>query len=80
MVGSPAMEGRLVGDGGFRTLPGFGAYANYPRGSTGEGLQAVHMSAAALSAFEFSWRARGYFQNKSPTGVLRASDSRSHAR
>ena len=51
---------------------GFGAYANYPRGSVGEGLQAVHMSAAPYRLANFRGRARGYFQNKAPSGVLRA--------
>jgi CO/xanthine dehydrogenase Mo-binding subunit len=53
-------------------VSGFGAYTNYPRGSTGEALQAVHMSAAPYRLPNFRGRARGYFQNKSPTGVLRA--------
>jgi carbon-monoxide dehydrogenase large subunit len=51
---------------------GFGAFANYPRGNTGEALQAVHMSAAPYRLRNFRGRARGYFQNKPPTGVLRA--------
>jgi carbon-monoxide dehydrogenase large subunit len=52
-------------------VSGFGAYANYPRGSVGEGLQAVHMSAAAYRLQNFRGQVRGYFQNKPPTGVLR---------
>jgi CO/xanthine dehydrogenase Mo-binding subunit len=51
---------------------GFGAYANYPRGSVGEALQAIHMSAAPYRLANFRGRAHGYFQNKAPTGVLRA--------
>ena len=53
-------------------VSGFGAYSNYPRGSVGEGLQAVHMSAAPYRLANFSGRLRGYFQNKPPSGVLRA--------
>jgi carbon-monoxide dehydrogenase large subunit len=53
-------------------VSGFGAYAAYPRGSVGEALQAVHMSAAPYRMPHFRGRARGYFQNKSPSGVLRA--------
>jgi carbon-monoxide dehydrogenase large subunit len=52
-------------------LSGFGAYSSYPRGSVGEALQAVHMSAAPYRLANFRGRARGYFQNKVPTGVLR---------
>jgi len=52
-------------------VSGFGAYANYPRGSTGEGLQTVHMSAAAYRLPNFRGQVRGYYQNKPPTGVLR---------
>jgi carbon-monoxide dehydrogenase large subunit len=51
---------------------GFGAYSAYPRGSVGEGLQAVHMSAAPYRLPHFRGRVRGYFQNKAPSGVLRA--------
>jgi carbon-monoxide dehydrogenase large subunit len=72
------IRGRLAVDAGGRllamdvsVLSGFGAYANYPRGSVGEGLQAVHMSAAAYRLPNFHGRARGYFQNKPPSGVLR---------
>jgi CO/xanthine dehydrogenase Mo-binding subunit len=64
-------EGRLVAME-VSVLSGFGAYTNYPRGSIGEALQAVHMSAAPYRLPNFRGRARGYFQNKSPTGVLRA--------
>ena len=53
-------------------VSGFGAYTNYPRGSVGEALQAVHMSAAPYRLPNFRGRARGYFQNKSPSGILRA--------
>lgn len=53
-------------------LSGFGAYSNYPRGSVGEALQAIHLSAAPYRLANFRGRARGYFQNKAPTGVLRA--------
>jgi carbon-monoxide dehydrogenase large subunit len=51
---------------------GFGAYPAYPRGSVGEGLQAVHMAAAPYRIGHFGGRVRGYFQNKAPSGVLRA--------
>jgi carbon-monoxide dehydrogenase large subunit len=51
---------------------GMGAYSSYPRGSVGEGLQAVHMSAAPYRLSSFSGRLRSYFQNKTPSGVLRA--------
>jgi aerobic carbon-monoxide dehydrogenase large subunit len=51
---------------------GFGAYAAYPRGSTGEGLQAVHMQAAPYRLTNFRGRVRGYYQNKPPSGILRA--------
>ena len=53
-------------------VSGFGAYAAYPRGSVGEALQAVHMSAAPYRVASFRGRALGYFQNKSPSGILRA--------
>ena len=53
-------------------LHGMGAYSSYPRGSLGEGLQAVHMSAAPYRLGNFSGRLRSYFQNKTPSGVLRA--------
>jgi carbon-monoxide dehydrogenase large subunit len=52
-------------------LSGMGAYTNYPRGSVGEGLQTVHMSAAAYRLPNYRGEVRGYFQNKPPTGVLR---------
>jgi carbon-monoxide dehydrogenase large subunit len=52
-------------------VSGFGAYSNYPRGSVGEGLQAVHMSAAPYRLANFRGQVRGYFQNKPPSGVLR---------
>src|SRR5262245_29142358 len=51
---------------------GFGAYVNYPRGSVGDALMAVHMSAAPYRLANFRGRAHGYFQNKTPTGILRA--------
>lgn len=63
-------EGRLVAME-VSSVSGFGAYANYPRGSVGEGLQTVHLSAAAYRLPHFRGQARGYFQNKSPSGVLR---------
>jgi len=53
-------------------VSGFGAYSAYPRGSVGEGLQAVHMSAAPYRMANFRGRVRGYYQNKAPSGVLRA--------
>lgn len=53
-------------------LHGMGAYSSYPRGSVGEGLQAVHMSAAPYRLGHFCGRLRSYFQNKTPSGVLRA--------
>jgi carbon-monoxide dehydrogenase large subunit len=53
-------------------LHGMGAYSSYPRGSVGEGLQSVHMSAAPYRLQSFSGRLRSYFQNKTPSGVLRA--------
>src|SRR4029079_10287325 len=52
-------------------VSGFGAYTNYPRGSVGEGLQTVHLSAAPYRLPHFHREARGYFQNKAPSGVLR---------
>jgi aerobic carbon-monoxide dehydrogenase large subunit len=51
---------------------GFGAYTNYPRGSTGEAVHSIHMPAAPYRLANFRGGARGYFQNKTPTGVLRA--------
>lgn len=63
-------EGRLLAME-VSSISGFGAYANYPRGSVGEGLQTVHLSAAAYKLPHFRGQARGYFQNKSPSGVLR---------
>jgi aerobic carbon-monoxide dehydrogenase large subunit len=72
------VRGRLAVDADGRLMAmevsvvsGFGAYANYPRGSVGEGLQAVHMSAAPYRLANFRGQVRGYFQNKPPTGVLR---------
>jgi carbon-monoxide dehydrogenase large subunit len=53
-------------------LHGMGAYSSYPRGSLGEGLQAVHMSAVPYQLSSFSGHLRSYFQNKTPSGVLRA--------
>ncbi|HWV54807.1 xanthine dehydrogenase family protein molybdopterin-binding subunit [Pseudorhodoplanes sp.] len=53
-------------------LHGMGAYSSYPRGSLGEGLQSVHMSAAPYRLGAFSGNLRSYFQNKTPSGVLRA--------
>lgn len=53
-------------------LSGFGAYASHPRGSAGEGLQAVHMIAAPYRLAHYRGRVRGYFQNKVPSGILRA--------
>jgi carbon-monoxide dehydrogenase large subunit len=64
-------QGNLLGmEVSVRT--GLGAYSNYPRGSVGEALQAVHMSAAPYRLSNFRGSARSYFQNKVPTGVLRA--------
>jgi carbon-monoxide dehydrogenase large subunit len=51
---------------------GFGAYANYPRGNVGDALQAVHLAAAPYRLRNFRGRALGYFQNKAPSGILRA--------
>jgi carbon-monoxide dehydrogenase large subunit len=53
-------------------VSGFGAYSAYPRGSVGEGLQAVHMSGAPYRLANFRGRVKGYFQSKPPSGVLRA--------
>lgn len=53
-------------------LHGMGAVSSYPRGSVGEGLQAVHMSAAPYRLQGFNGRLRSYYQNKTPSGVLRA--------
>jgi carbon-monoxide dehydrogenase large subunit len=63
-------DGRLVAMS-LSMLSGMGAYTNYPRGSVGEGLQTVHMSAAAYRLPNYRGEVRGYFQNKPPTGVLR---------
>jgi aerobic carbon-monoxide dehydrogenase large subunit len=51
---------------------GFGAYAAYPRGSIGDGMHAVHMQAAPYTLKNFRGRVRGYYQNKPPSGILRA--------
>jgi aerobic carbon-monoxide dehydrogenase large subunit len=51
---------------------GFGAYAAYPRGSIGDGMHAIHMQAAPYRLANFRGRVRGYYQNKSPSGILRA--------
>jgi carbon-monoxide dehydrogenase large subunit len=51
---------------------GFGAYAAYPRGSIGDGMHAVHMQAAPYRLANFRGRVRGYYQNKAPSGILRA--------
>jgi carbon-monoxide dehydrogenase large subunit len=53
-------------------LHGMGAYSSYPRGSVGEGLQSVHMAAAPYRLGAFNGRLRSYFQNKTPSGVIRA--------
>lgn len=73
------VRGRMAVDADGRLLAmevsvvsGFGAYSAYPRGSVGEGLQAVHMSAAPYRMANFRGRVRGYYQNKVPSGVLRA--------
>jgi aerobic carbon-monoxide dehydrogenase large subunit len=73
------VNGRLAVDTDGRVLAmqvtvvsGFGAYAAYPRGSVGEALQAVHMSAAPYRVANFEGHVRGYFQNKPPSGILRA--------
>jgi carbon-monoxide dehydrogenase large subunit len=50
---------------------GFGAYPAHPRGSVGEALQAVSMSAAPYRLESFRGRAQGYFQNLPPSGVMR---------
>jgi carbon-monoxide dehydrogenase large subunit len=63
-------EGRLLAMD-VSMLSGMGAYTNHPRGSVGEGLQTVHMSAAAYRLPNYHGEVRGYFQNKPPTGVLR---------
>ena len=72
------MRGRLAVDAGGKLLAmevtavsGLGAYPNYPRGSVGEGLQTIHLSAAAYRLPNFRGQVRGYFQNKPPSGVLR---------
>jgi carbon-monoxide dehydrogenase large subunit len=72
------VHGRLAVDaaGGLLAMEvtavsGFGAYPNYPRGSVGEGLQTIHLSAAAYRLGNFRGQVRGYFQNKPPSGVLR---------
>jgi aerobic carbon-monoxide dehydrogenase large subunit len=72
------VRGRLAVDADGRltamditVVSGLGAYAAYPRGSVGEALQAVHMSAAAYRLPSFRGQARGYFQNKPPSAVLR---------
>ena len=53
-------------------VAGFGAYPAYPRGSVGEAMLAVHMAGAPYKIGAFRGSARGYFQNKCPTGILRA--------
>ena len=53
-------------------VSGFGAYTAYPRGSAGEAMQAVHMSAAPYRLQNFRGHVQGFFQNKSPSGILRA--------
>ncbi len=73
------VKGRLAVDAQGKLLAmevavrsGFGAYSTYPRGCIGEGLQSVHMSAAPYRLANFKGSLRGYFQNKVPSGVLRA--------
>ncbi len=73
------VKGRLAVDASGKLLAmdvvvlhGMGAYSSYPRGSVGEGLQSIHMSAAPYRLDHFSGRLRSYFQNKTPSGVLRA--------
>lgn len=73
------VQGRLAVDADGKLMAmeiavasGFGAYSAYPRGSVGEGLQAVHMSAAPYRLANFRGRVKGYYQNKPPSGVLRA--------
>ncbi len=73
------VQGRLAVDRNGKLLAldvsvtsGLGAYAAYPRGSIGEGMHAVHMQAAPYALPNFRGRVRGYYQNKPPSGVLRA--------
>ncbi len=64
-------EGKLLAMD-LSVVSGFGAYSAYPRGSVGEALQAVMMAAAPYRMKSLRGRVRGYFQNKPPSGVLRA--------
>jgi len=64
-------DGKLLGmEVAVRT--GLGAYTNYPRGNVGEALQAVHMAAVPYRLANFRGSVRSFFQNKVPSGVLRA--------
>ena len=72
------VRGRLAVDADGRLMAmevdmvsGFGAYPAYPRGSVGDGMHAIHMSAAPYRLQNFKGNVRGYFQNKAPSGILR---------
>jgi carbon-monoxide dehydrogenase large subunit len=52
-------------------VSGFGAYSAYPRGSTGEAVQAAQMVGAPYQFSAFRGRARGVLQNKAPTAPYR---------
>ncbi len=73
------VKARLAVDGEGKLLAmdvavqsGMGAYSSYPRGSVGEALMAVHMTAAPYQLPNFNGTLSSYFQNKVPSGVLRA--------
>lgn len=53
-------------------VAGFGAYPSYPRGSAGESIHSLQMAVAPYRLPAFRGTVRGYFQNKAPSGILRA--------
>ncbi len=64
-------EGKLLGME-VAVRHGLGAFSCYPRGSLGEGLQAVHASAVPYRLQNFAGTLKSYFQNKTPSSILRA--------
>ena len=73
------VKGRLAVDGDGRilafevdVLSGIGPYSTYPRSSLGEGMQAVQMIGAPYRVPAYAGRLRVAWQNKAPTGAIRA--------
>ncbi|MDP7603037.1 MAG: xanthine dehydrogenase family protein molybdopterin-binding subunit [Alphaproteobacteria bacterium] len=64
-------EGRIVGLS-VDVLSAVGAYSIYPRTSVGEGIQAAQFAGLPYRVPAFWGRVRVVYQNKAPTGALRA--------